>query len=404
MYHNKFNVLLILLSIAYNSPVFGQHEDLILNFVRNIYQNNDEFSTSVLANDTKEYFEKAYFRLGKKIGDVEFKSKPNLSIYPKPITVVDSLKIIATYNLIINQDTIKDLNIVREEKENKIYLTNFQVFQLSNVDANLRNRLLQPMHPDLEIEWFKWLMPSEDVLLNYIYAESMFRRYMFGDKMPEDFIYDDIFKYASPAAREGNNEALSILLSWTLVGENPEGTKLFIELCESEVDKGNVYAMYILGKYELELYYKGVSYDAEKYIYWFSRGFKSASHEDPVGSLCMNNLYLIYSGGKGVEQDYEKAFYWLNKGVEKGYYSAYLYLGDIYMKLGNYSEARKVYEKAIENKVSGSYQRISTMIEIGLGGFEKDSQKAERYKKASEYLFFKCADCWEEAEKIANGN
>jgi len=398
---------IMLIFISFNT--LGQNDELILDFLNALYNNSSNLPNSslTLEKETKWYFRKIYFNFnkftkGKEKSFVKFKSPPSFFVYPS-IETYNLPEIIESYDIIINQDTIKGVHIVEEGLENKILFTRFQVFKFLNVEKNVRNKLLQSMSFELQSEWFEWLIPSKDATVNYLYAMFLLGCHLFQLELPENFDYDDIFDHALLSLKQGNQKGLEALSSWEMHGNDPKRTELFINACKEEIEKGNIYAMYILAENYLHKYREGLSTSSEDYIYWFSSCVETASSEEGIGSVCLNRLYLIYSGGIGIDKDYEKAVHWLKKGIEKGYYSAYLDLGDLYMKLGEYQEARKAYEKAIENKIPEGYLKLSKMILIGLAGFEQDKEKAERYEQAFEYLFFKCPDCWEEAEKIANG-
>jgi len=402
----SYRITILLFFLFQSLYLVGQgkveKDDILLQFLESLYQGTYEIwdTETNLEKETQEYFDNIhlyYLLLHNK--EIVFKNITYISV----ISSNDSKERIETYHAIINQDTIRDIKIL---EGNKIYLTNFQIYQLFNIDKKVRNKILEAIlrrGPELGLEWFGWSLPSNDALVNYLYAEFLYTGYFFHENLPEDFQYDDIFKYASLSLEQGNKDALYTIDDWVESKPTPERIKVFIELFEKEASKNNIDAIYILAEYYLNNYKNGLDVDPQKYLYWFEKCFELSPNNNIIGIICVDRLYFIYAGGKGVERDDEKALEWLNRGIEKGYYRVYLKVGRHYMMEANYPKAREAFEEALKHRVPESYQWLSLMIADGLAGFEKDKEKAERYKKAYE-LLLDCPDCWEEAEKIANGN
>jgi len=415
LYHKiyKFFWLVALFSQSLFACGQSKNEKLLLNFLDAFYQAeyNLEASETSLGKNTKEHFEEIYriYLIGKY--REAFKKDISFFILTKKDIDNNIPHALEAYDIVVNQDTIKGIHIIREGEKNKIHLTKYQVFQLFNVDKNIRNRVLSyfELRPSFAFEsalkWFEWSLPFETAEMNDMYAHYLLMHSLPGTA-PDLFDYDDVFKHALLSLNQGNKNALFTLKRWVLTNPTPEREEAFLAVCEPEAEKGNIEAMYILAKYYNSPEISNV--DIERCIYWYTECFKAAplygppNYKPSLKMICIERLSAVYRNGTGVEKNLEKAADWLYRGAEAGYYELYIDAGLMYLKISDI-KARKSFEEAIEHELPTGYLRLSIMIEKGLGGFEKDKEKAERYEKAYK-LLLDCPDCWEEAEKIANGN
>ena len=131
-----------------------------------------------------------------------------------------------------------------------------------------------------------------------------------------------------------------------------------------------------------EDYYKKKDYTSA--LIYFK---KAANFNNPKA---LYYLGLIYNMGYGVPIDYNKALDYYDRSSKLGYVSATKNLGAMYhYGLGvkiNFNTACSLYKKAINSCGSAvSFNDIGICYEDGVGGFEKNINKAiEYYKKAAD--------------------
>jgi len=127
---------------------------------------------------------------------------------------------------------------------------------------------------------------------------------------------------------------------------------------------------------------KGVPQDYDKAVKWWLRAAEQGY------AVAQYSLGLMYDKGYGVPQDYDEAVKWFRKAAEKGDPRSQSYLGFMYRKgLGvprDYTEAMKWLRMAAEQEESYAQFQLAQMYQDGEGVTQDYTEAVKWYFKAAE--------------------
>jgi TPR repeat protein len=136
----------------------------------------------------------------------------------------------------------------------------------------------------------------------------------------------------------------------------------------------------------LEQYDKGCNYDEQGKYKEAVKWYRKAAEQGHIEAQA--NLGVMYSKGRGVEQDYKEAVGWYRKAAKQGYARAQTNLGLRYEEgqgiEQDYKEAIKWYNKAAEQGHALAQTNLGIMYEEGQGVGQDYKEAVGWYRKAAE--------------------
>jgi hypothetical protein len=137
-----------------------------------------------------------------------------------------------------------------------------------------------------------------------------------------------------------------------------------------------------VAQYNLNLCYllgQGVQPDDKKAFYWIQRSAE-AGYPDAFLALAWH-----YHNGCGIKTDLRKAHHWYRKSAQLGEASAQFSLGQIYFSDGNYTLAKKWFQKGILQEHPRSYYYLARMYLEGLGVCKDAAQSKTLLAEAARF-------------------
>ena len=157
-----------------------------------------------------------------------------------------------------------------------------------------------------------------------------------------------------------------------------------LEMFRSEADKGNILAIYDIGK----MYRNGLLGDENipKSDEYFQKALQGFLAIEPTAKRLKDYVQYrigkMYALGCGTEQDYTKAFVWFEKSATAGNKFAQYSLGSLYF-YGNgvaqsYEKPFEYYKLSADNDNVYACYETAKMLRDGIG-IEKNAEQAEKY-------------------------
>ncbi len=169
-----------------------------------------------------------------------------------------------------------------------------------------------------------------------------------------------------------------------------------LELLRTEAEKGNVLALFDLGKmYRNGLLGKDNIPKADEYFQKALQGFLAL---EPTAKRLRDYVQYrigkMYALGYGTEQGYTAAFEWFKKSATAGNKFAQYSLGSLYFWGNgvpqNYEKAFEYYKLSADQDNAYACYETAKMLRDGIGG-EKDAEQAEIYFQKAYNGFLKIA-------------
>ncbi len=170
-----------------------------------------------------------------------------------------------------------------------------------------------------------------------------------------------------------------------------------LEMFRSEADKGNILAIYDIGK----MYRNGLLGDENipKSDEYFQKALQGFLAIEPTAKRLKDYVQYrigkMYALGCGTEQDYTKAFVWFEKSAATGNKFAQYSLGSLYYygngMAQNYEKAFEYYKLSADQDNAYACYEAAKIFRDGIG-VEKNSEQAENYFKSAYNGFSKIAN------------
>lgn len=173
-------------------------------------------------------------------------------------------------------------------------------------------------------------------------------------------------------------------------------TSKALDLFQTEAEKGNVIALYDLGKmYRNGLLGEDNVLKADEY---FQKALQSFLALEPnarrLRDYVQYRIGKMYALGYGTEQDYTKAFAWFEKSAAAGNKFAQYSLGSLYFygngAKQNYEKAFEYYKLSADQDNAYACYETAKMLRDGIG-VDKNAEQAEAYFQKAYSVFRKIA-------------